>query len=258
MYSKLSRKLHNFFLIPTVFKNWFKVWVYLLIIYMPFTGLKVATPIVHLRSSIKLKIRLKNVLDIGSILETHTKKEYTPVKLRVPENAAIIDIGASIGDFSIFCASFFKGSSCFCFEPNMVAYKICQENISLNNLQSRIKCYPLAVSNKAGEMMIGKDMFEAITFDQIFTDNKIDKCDLLKIDIEGAEYAMLMNTAKDTLKRIMAITMECHIYSDKGEELSKLKQYLLEQGFQVETTPISTHRVCYLYAFRQILNKGVS
>lgn len=218
---------------------------------MPVAYLKRTQPIIELWSRLKLRIRLNDALDIGSIMETHKEKKYTSAVLMVPANATIIDIGASIGDFSILCASWFENCKCFSFEPDKTAFKLCQKNISLNNFQNQIKCFPLAVSDKAGELVIGEDTFEAITLDQIFTDNLIDRCDLLKIDIEGMEYSMFKNMSKETLQHVNAITMECHEYPGCEGELSKLKLNLSEQGFHVETTIVSFHNVCHLYAFRQ-------
>jgi len=250
MFSKLTRKFSNFLRIPVVFKNWIQVMGYVLSVYLPVPGLKKNVGIVVLRKGTCFKIRLINTLDLGSIMETHQRKVYTPNRIKIPANAIIIDIGASIGDFSIFCASSFRDCTCFAFEPTRNAFELCKENIFMNKMDDKIKIYPYAVSGQDGEIMIGGDAYKAISLQEILKRNKIEKCDLLKIDIEGAEYEVLLNTPKEILERVKAMAMECHIF-DNGENLQRLKDYLTGTGFDVITSRVTVHNICYLYATRQ-------
>jgi hypothetical protein len=249
MFSKLIRKVSNFLMVPFIFKNWIQVIGYVLSVYIPIPALKKNTGVVTLRKGTKFKIRLINALDLGSIIETHQKKVYTPKIFNIPDNAKIVDIGSSIGDFSVFCSFSFKNAKCFCFEPIHNAFEICKENIILNKLDNKINAYRLAVSDKNGEIAIGGDICDSVTLEEIFKEIQIDRCDLLKIDIEGAEYNALLCTPMNILYRINAIAMECHIY-DNSENLYSLRDYLINAGFNVIITKIACHNVCYLYAMR--------
>src|SRR3989338_957365 len=240
MFSKLTRKFSNFLRIPVVFKNWIQVMGYVLSVYLPVPSLKKNIDIVVLRKGTCFKIRLINTLDLCSIMETHQRKVYTPDIIKIPDNATIVDIGASIGDFSVFCAVSFKNSKCFCFEPTQNAFELCENNILLNNLTDKITVYKLAVSDKSGKITIGEDIYDSVTVEDIFLKHQIDKCDLLKMDIEGAEYEVLLNTPKEILERVKAMAMECHIF-DKGEHLRSLRDHLKNAGFNVTTTKITAH-----------------
>lgn len=249
MFSKLARKFSNFLRIPLVVKNWIQVMGYVLSAYMPVSIPKKNAGIVILRKGAKFKVRLENNWDLGSIIETHQRKVYTPDIIKIPDNATIVDIGASIGDFSVFCAVSFKNAQCFCFEPTQNAFELCENNILLNNLTDKIRAYKLAVSDKGGKIIIGEGAYDSVTVEDIFLKHQINKCDLLKMDIEGAEYKALLNTPVNILRRINALAMECHIF-DNGENLRSLRGHFENAGFNVTTTKITAHNVCYLYATR--------
>ena len=249
MFSKLIRKFNNFIHIPLTFRNWPRVILYVASILLRGNAYRNSIGTVILRNGQSLKIRLANTLDLGSVMETNQRKVYTPPFIQIPENAKIIDVGASIGDFSIFCATYYKNAAVFCYEPMSEAFELLLENVRSNKLEGHIKPYNLAVSDKEGTIKFGDVIYKAISFRQIFEQNKIDKCDLLKMDIEGAEYTVLLNCPADVLKTINAITMECH-YFDTNNDLDNLVRYLSETGFNVKTTSMNVHKICYLYATR--------
>lgn len=249
MIEKIVRKIYKFILIPFSFKNWLPLVGYAMLFSISKNALKDKFTIARLRSGGKIKIRLNNMLDLGSVMETFVEHVYTPKIIVAANNATIFDIGASIGDFSIFYSYAFSAARCLCYEPTRSAFELCKENIVLNNLEGNVEVFPLAVSGKSGELIIGGDVYRAITISDIFSDNGINKCDLLKMDIEGAEYDVLLNTEESVLKRIGAIAMECHIYN-KDAKLHELEQHLIYAGFNVKRTNISAHNICYLYAWR--------
>lgn len=249
MLSKIARKINNLLRVPVTFKNWLHVvgYVFSISLFSKSSKNKIGTVI--LRSGRSIKIRLANTFDLGTVIETHQRKVYTPAHIRIPENAKIIDIGASIGDFGVFCASSFKNPTVYCYEPGSEAFQLLKQNIQLNQLESRIKPFNLAISDREGTISYGTEIFNAITIGQILAQNKIDRCDLLKMDIEGAEYTVFLNTPLDILSSVHAIAMECHIFgSDK--DLHNLQSYLTKAGFSVNHSKINAHNICYLYATR--------
>ena len=74
------------------------------------------------------------------------------------------------------------------------------------------------------------------TLEKIFLDNKIDICDVLKIDTEGSEYETLYNCPKFILKRIKKIILECHsIKSFKNYNTTSMKKFLISNGFLIKS-----------------------
>src|SRR5688572_25562845 len=72
------------------------------------------------------------------------------------------------------------------------------------------------------------------TLADIFRDHGIDRCDLLKLDCEGAEYRILYSAPRDVLDRIDHIILEYHHFSqEEGANPSALRTFLEGRGFVV-------------------------
>ncbi len=53
-----------------------------------------------------------------------------------------------------------------------------------------------------------------VTLDDVFQQNGIEECDLLKMDIEGGEFECLYSASAETLGRIRMLRMEYHNLPD--------------------------------------------
>ena len=65
----------------------------------------------------------------------------------------------------------------------------------------------------------------------LFEQGKIDRCDLLKVDIEGAEHALFASTPAAIWDKIQRVVMEAHPMNGKGAK--DLMELLGRQGFLV-------------------------
>lgn len=139
------------------------------------------------------------------------------------------DIGSHYGHYSIFCASVAKGSNqIFSFEPDPVAREIQLKNVSLNHLDTRIKVFDIAVSDKEGVLQfksnkgdstssIVKNMKDSdsdiITVPSNTIDNLLNKFPaptFVKIDTEGAEIDIL--SAADKLLENKEVNFICELH----------------------------------------------
>ena len=77
------------------------------------------------------------------------------------------------------------------------------------------------------------------TLDALFAEHEIERCDLLKIDVEGAEYEIFGAASSDTLARIERIVGEYHdVYPDDPRtRIDAFRGSLERVGFRVETAP---------------------
>jgi FkbM family methyltransferase len=121
-------------------------------------------------------------------------------------NGTFYDIGAWNGVLSLYAAR--KGVKTIAYEPDAVAFAEFQNNISLNaDAIHLITAIPKAVAHKAGKMHLSNiDAFgnsmstlvahygidhsqivDVVSIENVFTE----KPSLIKIDIEGAEFALL-------------------------------------------------------------------
>lgn len=173
------------------------------------------------------------------------------------QTARIIDIGAHNGYFSIWAfINTNSGSRIFSYEPVPENYEIALNNIRINNINN-IKLYNKGISDKRGELILyfdekhtgGHSVYkekvmkygaekmseisvECITLEDVFNENGIKDCDFCKIDCEGAEFDILLNTPEDILQKVKVFTIEFHEFG--GHNVNELVNLFEENNFQVE------------------------
>ena len=84
---------------------------------------------------------------------------------------------------------------------------------------------------------------------KIFDDNIIKKCNLLKLDCEGAEYEIIDKLPSTYFKMIEKIIIEYHMADSHPELLKKLKERLELENFKLETKELFTD-IGFLYAIK--------
>lgn len=157
------------------------------------------------------------------------------------KNKTVIDIGASFGDTAIYFA-LHGAKKVYAFEPLPSVYKLAEENIRLNNLQDKCQVINAAVGWGNGpyledpkfEYIFERDLEEykknkqipIITLRDIVNRFEI-KNAVLKIDCEGREYDIILNSPDELLKKFDYIIMEYHY----GFE--NLQKKLQAAGFSV-------------------------
>ncbi len=177
--------------------------------------------------------------DISEILYKHEVMlkyqksfEYSTLKLfeeLLNPGDVVLDIGANSGLYSIFYSQLVgESGKVFSFEPDAATFKILQENIELNNCQN-IQAFNFALSDKEcfiemvdyeppdlklaetdsfkyireisedekGKVQTG---IKAFPLDELSSLAHLEKVDVIKIDVEGAELLVLQG-AKNLLKK---------------------------------------------------------
>jgi len=175
------------------------------------------------------------------------------------KKALIMDIGAHNGYLSLWaCANATKGSMIFAYEPAPDNYEIAQANARNNNI-CNLRLYKKGVTGSGGELMLylndkhtgGHSVYkerlmkngvekitgirvDCITLEDVFRENEIDTCDFCKIDCEGAEFDILLNTASDILQKVNVFSIEFHEFG--GHKVAELANLLEDNGFIVESS----------------------
>jgi len=138
------------------------------------------------------------------------------------KNPVVFDIGANRGEYAKLCKNINKNVKIFCFEPHPKTFISLQENSDNNQITLINK----ALSDKNGKLLLydykekdgsshaslypdviekvhGKEStcheVDITTVDNIVNEFNIKKIDLLKIDVEGNELAVLKGS-KESLK----------------------------------------------------------
>ena len=217
-----------------------------------------STMIQNINQSTRMKIRV-NTFDKQAIYEVWGMKEYENEHFTINSSDVIMDIGAHIGAFSVWAAQKAVSGQVFAFEPNPENYALLEENKKLNDL-TNIHTFNSAVSEIRGQAKLFTSDFHNMThsfFEEgtrdnilvptisladIFEEYRLEKVHFLKIDAEGAEYQIILNTPARILQRIDKIFIEYHDYLNHGYNYKDLTRYLAENGFQTETGASAFHR----------------
>jgi len=181
------------------------------------------------------------------------------LELHVPNNSTIIDIGANAGFFTLFAVSRFNDSRILAYEPIPSNFKQLARNRELN-ADCSIECFQKAVAGHSGtvEIMFDPDdsfttnatffqkpnrhnqviQVPSITISDIFREHSLKRCNLLKMDCEGAEYDIIYDCPLECLSMIDQIAMEVHCGTESGQNIDSLEAYLNEQGFTTRRRPV--------------------
>lgn len=153
----------------------------------------------------------KMVSESGNIFLTAVANNFEICfcKEKIQRDINVIDIGANVGYYTLHLATLVgnKGKV-FAFEPDPLNFSILEKNIHLNNFKNIILVNK-AVSNSSSKTILFQNSFnagghsiiktenadkkiivETITLDEYFK-NFSNKIDLVKIDVEGAEYQVI-------------------------------------------------------------------
>ena len=82
---------------------------------------------------------------------------------------------------------------------------------------------------------------DCVNLQSIIETNNIERCDLLKIDTEGAEYDILYSTEKHVFDKIFNISIEYH--NDNKNNGDQLASYLDKLGYTVFRKSIKRNSV---------------
>lgn len=169
-------------------------------------------------------------------------REYENSGVTNPQ--VIVDLGAHVGFAAVFFATQFPQATIFAVEADPDNYR----QLLLNSRgYPNIKPCNLAIWDRSGEILLSKSdaggwgsnvsesnksgvKVPAFKFEDFLKQRSIDRVDLLKVDIEGAETRMLDKTAGLWLPRIGTIMIEFHEFLSAGSSIVPF-QILLQAGF---------------------------
>jgi FkbM family methyltransferase len=203
---------------------------------------------VGLRLDFTLNQDAINVLK--AIFEEREYADYFPFYKKV----TVVDIGAHYGYFSIFAAkNTASDSTIFSIEPSQQNFKNLKQSLSDCNIKN-VKPFQLAIGGENGTLdlftgrsinhslienyaLLGKERntqkVEVKTLEQFILDNEIERIDFLKMDCEGAEYAILFNTPRSVFDKVYVISMEFHDMKNVKFTGNEIVKKLEENGFEI-------------------------
>lgn len=163
-------------------------------------------------------------------------------------DATVIDIGGHYGYFALFAAmNTGANAQIISYEPSPLNFKQLEQNINASTFKN-ILSHQIAVTDKSGSIDVydGKSFnhtvlpsgggnkmasIPSITLTQII--DNYTSIDFLKIDAEGSEYEILLNTSSDSLAHVQVISLEFHDRLKDGLGPAQLINHLKASHFRI-------------------------
>jgi FkbM family methyltransferase len=179
----------------------------------------------ELKAPVQLRIPSSDVLTYWQVF---IDKEYEISTNRDPK--VIVDAGANVGLASIFFANRFPDARIFAIEPENSNFELLLKNVApyknivpihaaLWNENKYISLVDPGLGNSGfmtqdgtvGTTSFGQQLHltKAMTIDQIMKDWSIDRIDILKVDIEGAELEVFSDTSS-WIESVDSLIVELH------------------------------------------------
>lgn len=204
----------------------------------------------------------ENTVDFNTVQSTMVNDEYGLKDFVIKGGDIVIDLGSYIGGEAVYFGSIDNNVKVYSYEPLPENFELLKKNVDNNNC-SGVKIFPLAVGSERKKIkmyygsrettvhrFIAKHLtiecmdeyaeVEMITLEDIFKENNISHCKLLRMDIEGSEVGMFEKCPENILKNIDWIVGEHHNLTRK--ELLNTTKGLFEDVLCLhQTDSVSGH-----------------
>jgi FkbM family methyltransferase len=207
---------------------------------------------------------LDDIKLLSIISEIYIRKIYD-VELR-EKFVTICDIGAHIGLFTLKMSKQYPNSKIIAIEPNPMNFNFLIKNIFINGLEGRVCLFNVAIGGKKGKIILllsklsrgdssirkwhnagsgGYLVVNMLPLDEILLSENF--CNLIKIDVEGAEMEVLRGLEKQYVK-VCRLIMEIHT---PVVNVSEIYKWLYGHGFIVTKTK-KLYEDCLLLEARRL------
>ncbi|MDN5894571.1 MAG: FkbM family methyltransferase [Nocardioides sp.] len=174
-----------------------------------------------------------------------------------------LDLGGHIGSFALAFASAQASGRVACFEATPGTFGYLEQNISRNGLSARVVAHNIAVSDHEGELVmashgdgsghngvlhLGETGLTTISVPCVpaasafaMTSEKFgDPVEVVKMDIEGAEYDMILNSSPADWASVQRVVMEYHDLP--GRSWSELASWFASVGLIEQDREADPHK----------------
>ncbi len=229
----------------------------------------VEKPVITLPNGTDLHLDSSGCLkDAGYIIkEIFTDQVYSHPGFELRPTDTIVDVGSHVGVFAHWAAPQIPQGRMICIEPSSAAnrfeHSLAQNGITNVRLHrcaagapsstlEMVEYHQFASLNRSSQL--DHSFFTRLllafykskhgqspaqirnvpcqSLEEIMADEALEQCDLLKMDCEGGEFAILEHTSRPVLRRFRRIMMEFHVFHST-HSLRKLRDRLAADGFVV-------------------------
>ncbi len=184
------------------------------------------------------------------------------------------DIGSNIGLYSVYAAATNSNTEVISFEPSTSNLRILSRNISINNLNERIKIFQIPLGEKKSQFLsfnerkfnegeshnsLDEDIdFEgkkqnstnsyqlfSTNIDHVIDDKILDVPDYIKIDVDGIEHLILKGGIK-FLKNPKILELQIEINENYFEQFTLVNKIMKESNFRFKQKKRNENNGYYL------------
>lgn len=218
---------------------------------------------IRLHSGEQFWVRPHPASDLAVACELFLAEAYRwPPEIPRCNPKVIVDAGANVGISLVLWGHRFPNARLIAYEPLPAHTEMISRQVELNGWAERTRVVPAAVSGSAGKAYLhpfesrshltaatDPHAVEIRTVD-LFSDLAGERVDLLKMDIEGGEYAILGDDRFASLN-IPIIAMEWHVTETVPDGYAWCRRCLEDHGYRV-TDGAFRHAVAgMLWAWKQ-------
>lgn len=204
-----------------------------------------------------LKLRVDRCRAMGSALfwtGFHEFREFQFLHRYLKRDMVFVDIGANLGEYSLFAAKRLTGGKVLAFEPLTSIRAVLEENIQLNGFDN-IRVFPFGLSSREQMLTIHEfeDVHEGLaTFfpgdrksksakqvelkrmDDVLSSYDPGRIDFVKIDIEGGELNALKGCQSmiEKYRPIFMVEINEETYRAAGYGVNDVLHFFAEVGYK--------------------------
>lgn len=201
-----------------------------------------------------------------------TERDFVAAYLK--PGMKVVNIGANVGLYTVMSSELVKpNGEVHAFEPSAVTYSRLVKNLELNGCRN-VTTVRKAVSDQQGQLLLRADplhpsfdghrfveevgasekvlasdeLIEAITLDSYIARQSSRGIDLIIMDVEGAELAVLKGAIETITQFYPTLLMECSKYQEDIEKLLRSLgyKYWVWNVVKQELTPVDFHQAARL------------
>ncbi len=194
--------------------------------------------------------------------------EHTFLTSPLGAHSMVVDLGANLGEFTRHVVGRF-GCRVLAVEPapelwpklprcasvDVLAVAIAGHNGVLSLKVHATRC-PSALHAIDAGGLIGAHQVESVSFGELLRRADVERIDLAKVDIEGAEIAMFDGASDEELLRVAQFTVEFHdfLFPELRSDVARVKARLRKLGFACINFSLDNTDV--LFINRRLLRVG--
>ena len=155
-------------------------------------------------------------------------------------NGIVLDIGANIGNHTLYFANEVGAKKIYAFEPFRANYDILRKNIQINQLENRVCTFDCGLGNKVGwykcgtveKSNMGGIYIEGNEFGNMYVDRLDnyqydDDVVFMKVDVEDMEVQVLLGGMETIQKH------HPYIYIESFDFINNVKEILFAENYKV-------------------------